>query len=285
MHPQPSHDFAPWDARFSEGFGGTSKTMTQTESVTARANRCFHAKSSLQEVLAWDRDASDDATIWQLPESPAFFFISRMTIDADGAPNAYNRDDTGLDELRNAGVPGRWDGIITDKAGIPLVQQESDPFPGYYISCTSLSDGTKRFADPTSYVNASKIPYVALPRHIADRGGARLGDFALVVNLHNHQSSFAIYADIGTLGEGSIALADALGISSDARQGGQSDGILYLLFPGSGNLRPRTNDEIQHEGEKLFSDWGGVERLSSCLETQDVTVTREGFGVPSASLH
>jgi hypothetical protein len=183
--------------------------------------------------------------------------------------------------LSNAGAPGRWNGIITDKAGDPLLQRAGDPYPGYYISCTSLSDETKHFSDPTKYVDASKIPYVALPREIADRGGARLGDFAFVMNLQNRYSSFAIYADIGTLGEGSIALANALAISPDARRGGQSDGILYVLFPGSGNLRPRTLSEIQREGKKLLSDWDGVESLSSCVDSEDFPVARKSLGGPA----
>ena len=90
------------------------------------------------------------------------------------------------------------------------------------------------------------------------------------MNLHNGKSSFAIYADIGTLGEGSIALADALGIYSDARRGGQSEGILYLLFPGSGNGKPRTVGDIQIESEKLLPDHQRrIRELSSCVENGD----------------
>jgi glycosyl hydrolase group 75 (putative chitosanase) len=242
-----------------------------------RANSCAGARSTLLDIVAWDREGQHhEVPVWQLPDSQAFFFVSGMAIDADGAPNAYNPDDTGLDELANAGEPSHWDGIITDREGNPLIQQESDPFPGYYISCTSLSDETKKFTDPTGYVDASKIPYVVLPEDVADRGGARLGDFAVVMNLRNGKSSFAIYADFGTLGEGSVALADALGIRSDARHGGASDGILYLLFPGSGNLRPRTNGEIQSAGEKLLSDWGVTKKLSSCAESDDRQ--RRGLG-------
>ena len=118
-------------------------------------------------------------------------------------------------------------------------------------------------------MDAAKIPYVVLPNDLADRGGARLGDFAVVMNLRNGKSSYAIYADIGTTGEGSIALADNLGIWSDARRGGQSDGILYLVFPGSGNLRPRAIGEIHSEAEKLLQDWGGIEKLASCGETHN----------------
>ena len=144
-----------------------------------------------------------------------------------------------------------------------MIQQENDPSPGYYISCTSLFDKTKRFTDPTGYVDASKIPYVALPKELADREGMRLGDFGFVVNLRNGKSSYAIYADIGTLGEGSIELADALGIWSNARRGGESDGILYLLFPGSGNQQPRAVTEIEEEGEKVLSALKGMQGLSS----------------------
>jgi hypothetical protein len=172
----------------------------------------------------------------------------------------------GLDELANAGEPGHWNGIITDSDGNPMIQQESDPFPGFYISCTSLEDESKHFRDPDRYVDATTIPYVVLPDDVARVGGVQLGDFAVVTNLRNGKSAFAIYADIGTLGEGSIALADALGISSNARHGGASDGIMYVLFPGSGNLRPRTIDEIQSEGEKLLSRWDGVKSVSSCAD-------------------
>ena len=256
----------------------TSRNTAQSRAIEERVNSCAGARSTLLDIVAGDlhRRPFHEVTVWRLLNSRAFFFVSGMTIDADGAPNAYNPDDTGLDELANAGAPAHWNGIITDRDGNPLIQQESDPFPGYYISCTSLSDDAKKFTDPTGYVDASKIPYVVLPQDVADRGGARLGDFAVVMNLRNGKSSFAIYADIGTLGEGSVALADALGIWSDARRGGESDGILYLLFPGSGNLRPRTIGEIHSVGENLLLYHSeGMKKLSSCIESDDPNVGEE----------
>ncbi len=239
-------------------------------------NSCANARQTMPNPLP-DRDGEHvaKAPIWQLPNN-IFFFTAGMTIDADGAPNAYHPDDTGIDELANAGWQGHWDGIVTDRYGNPLVQQEADPFPGYYISCTSLVDKTKEFNDPSRYVDATKIPYVALPEEIAESGGLQLGDFAFVVNLRNRRSSFAIYADIGSLGEGSVALAERLGISPNARQGGESGGVLYLFFPGSGNRQPRTAEEIQTEGERLLSDSGAIEELSSCSENNDVPVISSG---------
>jgi hypothetical protein len=270
------------EARSTGGSEASPAKPAASRALDRRANICASTRSMLLDVSAWDRNGQDsrEVPVWQLPDRQAFLFISGMTIDADGAPNAYHPDDVGLDEagldeLANAGKPGSWNGIITGRDGDPLIQQAGDPFPGYYISCTTLSDKTKAFADPTRYVDASKIPYVVLPQDVADRGGARLGDFAVVVNLRNGRSSFAIYADIGTLGEGSVALANALGIQSNARDGGESDGILYLLFPGSGNRRPRTIGEIKSEGEKLLTDQSDeMTKLSSCVESNN----REGNG-------
>ena len=229
---------------------------------------CAGQEWKLLKIAVRDRDGRyvDKVPIWQFPNSDAFFFTSGMTIDADGAPNAYNPDDTGLDELANAGSPNSWNGIITDRQGNPLIQQASDPFPGYYISCTALADKTKEFSEPSRYVDATKIPYIALPEEIAQRGGARLGDFAFVLNLRNGKSSYAIYADIGTVGEGSVALAKTLGISANARDGGDSEGMFYMLFPGSGNMKPRTLGEIESEGEKLLSYLTGMRNVLSCSE-------------------
>jgi hypothetical protein len=213
---------------------GQSVGKNDPESAVSRdgANNCAIARSALLDFVVWSRDRQHfhEVPIWQLPGSQAFFFVSGMTIDADGAPNAYNPEDTGLDDVANAGVPTHWDGIITDRDGNPLIQRESDPFPGYYISCTSLSNQSKKFTDPTRYVDAAKIPYVVLPKELAERGGARLGDFAVVMNLRNGRSSYAIYADIGTMGEGSIALADNLGIWSNARRGGSLTGFCIWCF-------------------------------------------------------
>ena len=257
----------------ASGLARPVEQHTKLNSLTS----CANARRKLLNLDLWDREGKyvAKAPIWQL-QSNVFFFTAGMTIDADGAPNAYHPDDTGIDELANAGRQGHWDGIITDRYENPLLQREADPFPGYYISCTSLADKTKEFNDPNRYVDATKIPYVALPEEIAESGGARLGDFAFVLNLQNGKSSFAIYADIGTLGEGSVALAERLGISPNARYGGVSGGVLYLFFPGSGNTQPRTIEEIQSEGERLLSDSGAVEELSSCSESNDVPVISSG---------
>jgi hypothetical protein len=243
---------------------GQNMGQAASDSTDAAAANCARTVPFTFTSVSRDGQHTRETPIWQVPGSDAFFFLSGMTIDADGAPNAYHPDNIGLDDLINAGTPDHWDGIMTDGQGTPIVQGANDPYPGYYVSCTSLSDRTKAASDPNRYVDATKIPYIVLPRDVAQQGGARLGDFAYVVNLANGKSSYAIFADVGTMGEGSVALANNLGIWSDAREGGRRGGILYLVFPDSGNRQPRPIEEIQGETEKLLQGWGGMAKLTSC---------------------
>lgn len=212
-------------------------------------------------------DIVRDVPIGRLAGSSAFFYESGMTIDADGAPNAYHPDNSGLDDLANAGTPGRWEGLAKDPYGEPYIQGPDDPYPGYYVSETALADRSKPASDPGRYVDASRIPFVVLPGGMARELGARPGDFAVVFNLRNSKTSYAIFGDVGPfdrIGEGSMALADQLGIRSDARNGGARGGIVYLIFPGSGNGRPRTIDEINAEGQKLLLSWESAISGGAC---------------------
>lgn len=212
-------------------------------------------------------EPTHDVPVWRQPESSAFFFESSMSVDADGAPNAYHPENLGLDDLANAGATGSWSGLAVDKSGDPYIQSPDDPFPGYYVSATDLSDSSKTANDPTRYVDASRIPYIVLPEGIETQTGAHLGDFAVVFNLQNLKSSPAIFADTGPpdrIGEGSVALAENLGLWPDARSGGTTRGILYLIFPGSGNGRLRPIEEINSQTEQLFRVWGGNDQLLAC---------------------
>ena len=205
----------------------------------------------------------------------ALFFESGMTIDADGSPRAYHPalpgrpsgSPPGLDDLRNAGKPGHWFGVVTDSGkpdGKPVKQGPHDPAPGFFVSATALEHRDRPPHDPRRYVDASTIPYVVLAPEVERRGHARLGDFAMVWNRRNGKLAHAIFADVGPadhLGEGSIALARALGMPSDPKAGGQPGGVVYLVFAGSGNGKPRSASEIESNGKRLFRAWGGLPRL------------------------
>lgn len=157
----------------------------------------------------------------------------------------------GLDSLSHAGHDGQWWALVTENekpSGRPVVQLESDPAPGFYVSTTALYDrDNPNPRDPHRYVDAATIPYVVL--HPVARSYAKLGDFATVMNLQNGKISAAIVADESApnlpVGEGSIALAQALGIDANPRTGGK--------------------EEIVVNTKKLFDAWGGLDPLNACV--------------------
>jgi hypothetical protein len=199
----------------------------------------------------------------------AVLFHAGMYVDADGAPNAYGPHNRGLDFTANAVRGGRFLSVATHPDGKPVIQR-SGRFKGFYVSTTSLHNAAGSPTAPGTYVDARKVPYIVLPPEFMKQFGMALGDLAMVTNRRNGKSSFAIFADIGPpgkIGEGSIALAHALGINDDPRYGGTGDfSIAYLVFPDSG-LGPgklRSAKEIKTSGLRAFKRWGGAMRLRAC---------------------
>lgn len=224
--------------------------------------------------LSRGRFLYDTVDIWKLSGSHDFFFTEGMAVDADGAPNAYDSaDHNGLDFLANGGRPGNWWGIATRNglpSGEPFIQR-TGPYQGFYISQTSLRNPRLHDSIPAKYVDAATIPYIVLPPTLIGKNRGTMGDIAMVVNLRNGRRSAAIVADQGPLaaiGEGSIALALALGLPANLRENnaGSDGGILYIVFPGTGASPkwPRSLADITSKAEGAFKAWGGVERVDSC---------------------
>jgi hypothetical protein len=218
---------------------------------------------------------AQNTVAWSDPSvAGVFFYESGLAIDADGSPRAYHPiDRIGLDSLSHAGHRGNWWALVTDNektSGTPVVQRATDPAPGYFVSTTALYDRTNTNPrDPRRYVDAEKIPYVVL--HPKALRFASLGDFATVVNLKNRKVSAAIVADESApnlpVGEGSIALAESLAIDSSPRHGGQNGKVVFVIYPGSGNGKPRKLKDILASSNRLFESWGGINRLDACLES------------------
>jgi hypothetical protein len=201
-------------------------------------------------------------------EPTAYFYESGMTINADGSPRAYHPGGSppGLDKLANAGRPGNWWGIATDSGGRPFVQGSNDTAPGYYVSTTALIDPSKPARSPSRYVNSETINFIVNARGMS--GGAKLGDFAAVV--FRGRVAYGVCADIGPadhLGEGSIALANALGIPSSPRNGGTGHEVAYVVFPGSRAGWPLTQAGIDERAATLFEAWGGLGQVIGCMGT------------------
>lgn len=226
-------------------------------------------------IIAQDCEKEVIATVggtkvWQLVDNAGFyFFTSKMAIDADGSPRAYHPENIGLDDLKHAGYEGNWWGIATDNNGNPIIQDEDDPNPGYYVSTTSLCDRRYTDNDPRRYVDSEKIPFIVLPPQVSKLTNTDLGDFGYVYNTNNKKSAFVIFADTGPrdkIGEGSIYLAKQLGINANARSGGQADGVIYIIFPLTGAKQPRSLEDINKKGQKYFDEIGIEDILKYCFD-------------------
>ncbi len=198
--------------------------------------------------------------VWKINDA-IIAYESEMTIDVDGSPQAYHPQNIGLDNLSSAGgFTNLSRNVIVFEGDKPYIQTEDDPFPGYYLSQTSLQDATKKVTDYKRYVNSEEIPYIAIPANLRTIG-VKIGDIAYVLNKKTGKSSFAIIADTGSnthIGEGSIKLADNVGVGliykknlkqivgSDA-----SGGIIYILFLNSGNQRPLTLAQIENRSKQF----------------------------------
>lgn len=201
--------------------------------------------------------------------SGSILFKAKLAIDADGSPQAYGPNNTGLDYTANAGSPGNWWGVVTDNNGNPVIQGSGDPFPGMYVSTTSLVNSAYSSTNPLRYVNSETVPFFVLPSAVTAYGISK-GDIGFVYNTVTGKGCYAIYADAGPsgkLGEGSIYLATKIGVNPNPRNGGTSSGIIdYIIFPnsGAGQGTIPTITHINNVGAKNMKKLGGLS-ITDCL--------------------
>lgn len=196
-------------------------------------------------------------------------------VDADGAPNAYHPDNTGLDLLANAGYPNHdwWPDVLVQDPAHPskAFVQPSGPFQGFFVSMTSLRKPNGNKFETATYVDSTKVPYVVLPSGFtALPNVARSGDVGLATHLSSGLTTTFIVGDSGggneaRLGEGSIALFVALGGHNPNPRNGHgvpAGQYQYILFPGSRRqstgLWPRSNQDIHDQAMQLIESTPGI---------------------------
>jgi len=186
------------------------------------------------------------------------YFKAKMALDLDGSLRAYHPNNKGLELNANGGIPGKEYGIAHDKNGNAILQGPSDPYPGYYISTTSLQSSYR--SPVLQNVNSEEVAYIALPPSLKAMG-VKLGDISYVYDAKKGIGVFAIFADVGPrnkIGEGSMNLLNRLGhpvkINKKGRAIGGVDGkdLEYFIFPNSGDKKPHSNGEIEKIGKQFF---------------------------------
>lgn len=202
-------------------------------------------------------------------------FAGRVTVDADGAPTAYNPSNTGLDYLANGGSPGNWWALATDaqrcgKTGRPVVQGASDPAPGYYVTMTTMTNpAISNCRIQRRYVDSSTIPYVGLAPSIARISSEGRGRYAVVGRMNGTDAQPAIHADAAPasgIGEASIELTRRLGLNPSPKNGGTGsrDFIYVVMPPGEEGGFPANAAAVETAASAAFEGWGGEARMNAC---------------------
>lgn len=189
-----------------------------------------------------------------------------MQIDCDGSPRAYSNNGKALDFLANAGSTGNWWGVATDTNGEPFIQGAEDPCPGFYVSTTALQRHDKSVSDPARYVDSEQVNYISCASDLIKKFGIHLGDIVAVYYRETSTLCAAIVGDIGPklkYGEGSIALASALGMNSSPKHGGCSEGVITIIFVGSHMTPtwPVDDADMLSSMQELLSAAGGIDQF------------------------
>lgn len=171
-----------------------------------------------------------------------------ISIDADGAPNAYgpqkgpdDHDGCGIDSLVNADYPpGQPDPLGHEDWKTILVPDPNDravPYckpDGFFISRTSLCDETKSDFEPGKYLDATAVSYIVMPRFWLEQLGLQMGDLCLLRHTGIGRTVVAIVGDVcpvtEPLGEISIRSAATLGGKNVSPRTG-------VDFPSGGKLQ------------------------------------------------
>ncbi|HWY52654.1 MAG TPA: hypothetical protein VNW72_14350 [Chthoniobacterales bacterium] len=201
-----------------------------------------------------------------MPKQATLEITVPMTVDVDGAPNAYGPDDSkALDYELNAheGDPPRKTnpivGYLTrnDDGRTPILQGPDDPYPGFYISTSAFQHPTRDRLDPRKYCNAAKINYV-VRASAAHNLGVRVGDFVVV---HSKKYDKTVYGVVGDTGnskgsEGSLSLVQGLGYPfKDGKNDSVDDpDIVIRYFANTNNQFFDTQEDLNAAAETADLD-------------------------------
>ena len=221
-----------------------------------------------------DGHCQDLTPVWQLNGNDAYFFVSKLAIDADGAPRAYHPRDKNSPDNHTRALDWLINLSPSDRHGI----QGEDGIgsePGFVVSGTSLHNDDYPKNDTRHWVDAETIPYIVLTDYFPGappKPRVRIGDCAMVIDLKSGKMSSAIYADGGNaVGEGSLRLALNLGLDPTASShppkvtGYERVDFLHITFPGAHVPPPWDVNEIERVATEHFIRWGGTAQLKACF--------------------
>lgn len=222
-----------------------------------------------------NKRCTETTPVWQLPGKEAYFYVSKMAIDVDGAPHAYHPLDKKPPDNNTKALDWLANLSTSDRHGIQGKGGAVGPAPGFVISGTSISNPAFPENDTRHWVDAETIPYIVLVSKFPRATGLTQivgGDCAMVIDLKSGLSTSAIFADVGSaVGEASFKTAVNLKLTPSKSsfppkvRGFDRKDFLYIVFPGSKIKAPWNTDEIERVARERFEKWGGMVQVKSCF--------------------
>jgi hypothetical protein len=191
--------------------------------------------------------AKTGCPVWQL-DSGLVVWQGNATINGDGANGrtggiaCYRPDNSGLDDIQNAHDPrgetlvDQWPGLLV-LGDTKILQGETDPDPGAYISTTAYQWRHLPVRDVDRYVDSAAVPGLVVPSIVRRLcKGVAIGSQGWITRISTGQRIPCVSYDEGPSedsGEMSIAAAIELEIPADPRNGGTDEvDFLYSFMPG-----------------------------------------------------
>lgn len=174
-------------------------------------------------------------------------------------------------------APARTCGPGRDpECGVPeMARDASGQETPYFVSTTSLVDGSFDVTDPRRYLDSRTIPHFVLPGgengKFAQRYSIKLGDVAL--RLHGGRGVFAVFGDggpAGKLGAASPAAINRLLGKPDSMTSipGALSEVTTLVLPGTrgrfSEMPPRSARLIAEVGRQALQAAGGLSAYAAC---------------------
>jgi hypothetical protein len=287
----------------------SSKMIVVLASVLVSTLATGEVNAACNLVKEGEFQHAEIGTIPLLRESQtgAIAFASQMHVNTDGAPDSYHPDDIGITHICNGvsvGASCTWKAdclsdfnkakaegftgptkicffaMATKSGGVPIIQRESDPQPGFFVSTTALKQPNEAESTPQRQLDSNQIPFAVIPSSWNKSPSSRpkLGDFGVAYRRSTGATEFFVIGDLGPtrkLGEGSVALHKALGNDPFVKRFGKRRAmkgiggrdVFYVMFPGSAVQNQKFDvSMIRARGEQVLASFGGKQRLEKCAK-------------------
>jgi hypothetical protein len=240
------------------------------------------ADCTLTKEFTFPHSETSPVQVFRDSGSKAIAFASQMQVNTDGAPDSYHPDDIGITHICNGvsiGANCTWKpkclagfnqakaeqfkgptkicffAMVTDVKSTPIIQGQTDPKPGYFVSTTALHQPGENLRTPQAQLDSNIVNFAVIPGTWQRSGNP---------------------GPKNKLGEGSVALHQVLGNDPfmdrfgvrRARKGIGGRDVVYLLFPNSVQPGQKfdTANIDRFAGEQL-KKFGGLVRVKECAES------------------